>query len=554
VSKYGRPINPKPRYLYTNTEVNAYKASLTKLLQDESRSPGIVKSIQDEVANLMADGIMEPMLITAIPKIHRPNVIRLWLFHKEKLDANGKFLKDKSRIVTLSQSRDLSNIGLTYSPTVNPISFFVMMAIVATLPDHALSAYDIKGAFLNSKIPEETHVYVRADKDLAEWFIMTHPHLKKIQNQDMSLTFRLRRYLYGLQESPIEWNKTLHGKLTSIGFQRAEADQCLYTKSTREGAAYLTVHVDDMMLASPSVRFRSWFEESIKKWYEIVIQHTDITYLGMSVTKSAAGIKVHQAGYIDAMIAKYQVDATKTVLSPTGASFLEDTEKKVQVTQTKYLGLVMSLMYLARFTRPDILMPITYLATKSAAPTEDDYAKAIRVLAYAATTRSRNLIFRAGADLTLQIFADAAHMLHKDGKGHGGIIGTMGSAPIFSKSYKFKLVTRSSTESEMVCLDEAVTYAIWLTSLLRDFKFSIKLPVKMLQDNLSTIGIVLNGGTFARTKHMITKYGYIKQHVDLGNISLEHCRTQVMAADMVTKPLAGTDLKKLSQLICIVDE
>ena len=66
---------------------------------------------------------------------------------------------------------------------------------------------------------------------------------------------------------------------------------------------------------------------------------------------------------------------------------------------------------------------------------------------------------------------NAAHMLHKDGKGHGRIIRTMGGAPIFSKSYKFKQMTRSSTESEMVCLDEAVTYAIRIS-------FAVLLPFR----------------------------------------------------------------------------
>jgi len=107
----------------------------------------------------------------------------------------------------------------------------------------------------------------------------------------------------------------------------------------------------------------------------------------------------------------------------------------------------------------------------------------MRVLSYAATMKNRVMFFKDEADLTLRIYADAAHMLHKDGKGHGGIIGTMGSAPIFSKSYQFKLVIRSSTESEMVCLDEAVTCAIWITSLLQDFKFQFKLPVKASKEN-----------------------------------------------------------------------
>jgi hypothetical protein len=201
----------------------------------------------------MAEGIMESIPITSIPRTYLTSVIRLWLFHKEKLDANGKFLKDKSRIVTLSQSRDISNIGLTYSPTVNPISLFVLLAIVATFPDHLLSAYDIKGAFLNSKIPTETHVYVKADKDLAKWFLKFYPHLSRTLNQDLSLTFRLRRYLYGLQESPVEWNKTINEKLTSMGFIRAKADPCLYTMPSKQGMVYLTVHVDDIILASPTL-------------------------------------------------------------------------------------------------------------------------------------------------------------------------------------------------------------------------------------------------------------------------------------------------------------
>jgi hypothetical protein len=231
VSKFGRILKPNPRYLYTNTQISAYKTSLEKLLQDDSRSPAILKSIKEEVDNLMAEGIMEP-------RTHLANVIRLWLFHKEKLDANGKFLKDKSRIVTLSQSRDTSNIGLTYSPTVNPISLFVLLAIVATFPDHLLSAYDIKGAFLNSKIPTETHVYVRADKDLAKWFLKFYPHLSKT-------------------ESPVEWNKTINEKLTSMGFIRAKADPCLYTMPSKQGMVYLTVHVDDMILASPTLAIRT---------------------------------------------------------------------------------------------------------------------------------------------------------------------------------------------------------------------------------------------------------------------------------------------------------
>jgi hypothetical protein len=309
-----------------------------------------------------------------------------------------------------------------------------------------------------------------------------------------------------------------------------------------------------MMLAFCNSGIREWFELSMKKWYELVIQDKDITYLGMSVTKTVEGITVHQSGYIDTLCDKFQVDETSISSSPTGSNFFEENDKDVSVNTTKYLGLIMSLMYLARYTRPDILMPVTYLATKSANPKQGHYNKGIKILSYVLGTKARRLFFPSNIKPTLKIYADAAHMLHKDAKGHGGIIATLGSAPIVTKSFKFKLITRSSTESEMVCLEESVTYALWLSVLLKDFHFKFQVPVTIYQDNLSTIGIVMNGGSFSRSKHMIAKYSFVKQHVDLKDIELVHCRTNVMVADMLTKPLSGSDLKKLSDLVFIVEK
>jgi hypothetical protein len=427
------------------------------------------------------------------------------------------------------------------------------MGLVATMPSYNLAAYDIKGAFLNSRIDEDTYVYVKAEQDLAKWFVLRYPHLKSKLNKDNSLTFRLRRYLYGLQESPLAWNKTLHDKLDIMGFSRSTADLCLYTRKASHGKTYLTVHVDDMMIAFPDLTTKTWFETAIKGWYQIVIQDKNITYLGMSVVKRSDGIRVHQSGYIDNLCDKFLDDSSSISSSPTGADFLQENNKDVSVNTTKYLGLIMSLMYLARFTRPDILMPVTFLATKSANPMQSDFNKGLKILSYVKGTKNKALFFKANVKPTLEIFADAAHMLHKDAKGHGGIIGTLGSAPIFSKSFKFKLVTRSSTESEMISLEESVTFALWLTTLLKDFEFRTILPVTIHQDNLSTIGIVMNGGSFNRSKHMISKYAFVKQYVDSGQIKLVHCRTNVMVADMLTKPLNGSDLKRLSDLVSIVD-
>ena len=57
-------------------------------------------------------------------------------------------------------------------------------------------------------------------------------------------------------------------------------------------------------------------------------------------------------------------------------------EGDTPVDKIHYLGMVMSVMYMARLTRADVLFPTTYLASKNQAPTTKNYNDLCRVLKY----------------------------------------------------------------------------------------------------------------------------------------------------------------------------
>jgi hypothetical protein len=332
------------------------------------------------------------------------------------------------------------------------------------------------------------------------------------------------------------------------------ADSCAYVKNHDDGTLYLTVHVDDMLLLSPTKKSRESFELEMKEQFEITKQVNDLSYLGMTIQKTSDGIKVHQSGYIESLETKFKADPKSDTSSPASADLLILDEKDEDTNRTKYLGLIMSLMFLARFTRADILMPVTFLATKSANPKQKDYNKAMKILNYVVKTRSRHIKFKNVPTLDLAIYTDASHMLHADAKGHGGMIVTLGGTVIATKSFKMKLVTKSSTESELVAVEESVPYVLWMLMLFQNLGLRVKKPVDIMQDNLSAIGIIKNGGSFNRSKHMIARHGFIKQHVESGDIIFQHCAGDIMPADILTKLLDGSRLKKLSQLIHLVDE
>jgi hypothetical protein len=266
----------------------------------------------------------------------------------------------------------------------------------------------------------------------------------------------------------------------------------------------------------------------------------------MTIQRLANGnISVTQEGYINDILKKHKCEQLlKYPPTPASNTLFVIEEHSDNCNKHDYLSLTMQLMYLARFTRPDILMPVTYLATKSSQPTQSDYSKLLRIVRYLAGTSKIGIVFTP-SDMQPYFYSDASHAIHHDGRGHGGITATFGTknSPFLNVSYKLKSQTRSSSESELVTAEEATTYIIWLRCLLQSFNVHLEKPTILFQDNKSTIIISSQGGSFKRTKHLICKDNFIKEHINNGLVQLQYMSTNNMPADMLTKPLSRTVLE-----------
>jgi hypothetical protein len=117
----------------------------------------------------------------------------------------------------------------------------------------------------------------------------------------------------------------------------------------------------------------------------------------------------------------------------------------------------------------------------------------------------------------------------------------IGGGMVYVRSFKLKLVTMSSTESEWVVLCEATMLAEWMQSMLVSFGIAIK-PILIRQDNTSTIWLAEHGASFARTKHLLVKKNKAKEGIINGISTIEYTPTELMMADMGTKPLSHRQL------------
>ena len=207
----------------------------------------------------------------------------------------------------------------------------------------------------------------------------------------------------------------------------------------------------------------------------------------------------------------------------------------------------MSLMYLARISRPDVLFVVTYLATKSAAPTMSDLTAVKRVLRYLKGTISLALRY-SGTKIHIVIYADASHGIYPDGKGQYATVIMVGGNEVVRTTHKMKCVTLSSTESEIMGAVDAATWFRWIIHLFQEFRLPVELPIELRQDNQSTIQMIRNGPGFRRAKHMVIKGEFVRELEVEGVLKLVYSPTETMnpGPDAYTKPYAGRQMVKYS--------
>jgi len=131
---------------------------------------------------------------------------------------------------------------------------------------------------------------------------------------------------------------------------------------------------------------------------------------------------------------------------------------------------------------------------------------------------------------------------------------SMGKGSIYSTSAKQKLVTRSSTEAEIVAVHDVMPQLMWTGHFLLEQGFCVKESL-LYQDNTSSILIEKNGRSSCskRTRHMNIRYFFVKDQVESKRVRIEHCPTADMIADYFTKPLQGAPFRKLRDLIMNLD-
>jgi len=145
---------------------------------------------------------------------------------------------------------------------------------------------------------------------------------------------------------------------------------------------------------------------------------------------------------------------------------------------------------------------------------------------------------------------DSSYAVHRNMRGQSGGGLTFGRGFPYSGSVKQKLNTRSSTELEVVAVDDFMPAILWSKNFLEAQGYEVKQNI-ILQDNKSAILLERNGKASSgkRTKHLDIRYFFVTDRIQKGDVSIEWCPTEDMTGDFWTKPVQGALFKRFRDII-----
>jgi hypothetical protein len=248
-------------------------------------------------------------------------------------------------------------------------------------------------------------------------------------------------------------------------------------------------------------QFDKWLQENCGEHGEVVIHRgKKHDYLGMEIDFSEKGkAKISMTEYVESMLVVFpeKIKSTDTAVTPASDGlFNEGQGKKLNEERADaYHTMVAKALFLCKRARPDIQPTIAVLCTRVKGPNEANWAKLVRLMKYLNGTRDRKLTLSADNLHCIKWYVDASFAVHPDYKSHTGATLSYGDGDGAAQSIsrKHKLNTRSSTESELVGVNNVSVMILWAKLFLEEQGYNINSNI-LYQDNKSAIILLERNG------------------------------------------------------------
>nr|GEW04578.1 retrovirus-related Pol polyprotein from transposon TNT 1-94 [Tanacetum cinerariifolium] len=299
--------------------------------------------------------------------------------------------------------------------------------------------------------------------------------------------YKLQKALYGLKQAPHAWYDMLSSFLLFQDFSKGSVDPTLFIRRNDNDLLLVQIYVDDIIFAASTIELCDLFANLMCSKFKMLMMSKISFFLGLQICQSPRGIFINQSKYALDSLKKYGFESCDPVDTPmVEKSKLDEDREGKAVDLSHYCGMIGTLLYLTA-SRPDLQFAICMYAQYQARPTEKHIHAVKRIFRYLRRIVNQGLWYPKDSFVALTAFADADHA---------------------------------------GCQDTRRNYGLGFN----------KIP--MYYDNKNAIALCCNNVQHSRSKHIDTRYHFIKEQVKNGVIELYFVNTEYQLADLFTKALS----------------
>jgi hypothetical protein len=318
----------------------------------------------------------------------------------------------------------------------------------------------------------------------------------------------------------------------------------------------ICLYVDDLLVTGSDSSDIATFKRMMHSEFEMTDMGKYNYFLSLQFEEATAGTLLHQKKYMKELLVRFNMLGCNPAETPmeTNTKLCLD-ENGEAVNSTLYKQMVGSLRYLCN-SRPDLSFAVGVVSRFVDTPKKSHMTAVKRILRYVQGTLEYGILFPSNNNnIVNQLigFSDSDWCGDQvDRRSTSGYIFKFLNAPISWCSKKQPVIALSSCEAEYIACAYAACQGIWLESLLKDLTIELSEPIQLFVDNQSAINLARNPVSHGRTKHIETRFHFIRDQVSKGRIAVTHCSTEVQEADILTKSLKHDRFKEMRNKLGVV--
>ncbi len=475
---------------------------------------------------------------------------------------------------------------LTYSSVVTRDSVRIAF-LVAALNDLEILAADIGNAYLQAPAREKVHTTAGPE----------------FGPNNVGKTVIVIRAMYGLKSSGAAWHAKFSETLRSMNFTPSLADPDVWLRPATKDSGfeyyeYILVYVDDILVLSAAPL-------PIMKTIQATYRLKDppappSTYLGATIkpwsipneTKPVWSMNCVQ--YLKEALKNVELELSKSNYclkgkpsTPMQAGYRPELDVSPVLGPDQanyYQSLIGILRWAVELGRIDIYIDVAMLSSHLAEPRIGHLEQVLHIFSYLKHHANSHLVFDPqyvswekadfqdhdwqefykdaseamppnapeprGHAVQMNAFVDASHAGNKiTRRSHTGIIIYLNCSPIMWYSKAQNTVESSTFGSEFIAMRILVELLESLRYKLRMMGIPIDGPANAFCDNKSVVTNATVPTSTLKKKHNSIAYHKVREAVAAKVLCIAKVHTSENLADLLTKPLAGPQLKHLIQKI-----